>query len=114
MVTKRTPIARGERPKLTDAAIEAYREMKILATRCTCPPRQDPNSPTWKYHPPCAACEEYDRLEMQIHRELKCRPWEIPCFRSDPPDDDEPGAMWERLAYARYVALEKAITRRPA
>jgi hypothetical protein len=96
---------------LTETAIEAYRTMKTLPDQCTCPPKTDPTAPGWKYVPPCAACEEYQRLEMRIHKELRCRPWEIPCIRSEPPDDGDPAVVWERLAYVRYVALERAVTR---
>jgi len=43
---------------------------------------------------------------MVIHRELKCRPWEIPPFWPEPGDGNN---KWARLAYARYLALERAI-----
>jgi hypothetical protein len=51
------------------------------------------------------------RRVLVIYTELKCRPWEIPCIRPDPPDDDDPGLVWERLAYLRFVALERVIGR---
>ena len=111
MTTKRTPLARRQRPRVTEAAVEAYRRMKQLALECTCPPPEAPTSPSWKYQPPCAACEEYDRLDAILHAELRARPWEIPCFQSEPPDADAPSAHWERLAYQRYLALERAIAR---
>jgi hypothetical protein len=82
MTTKRTPIGRSQRPTLTPKAIEVYAQMRQLE---------------W------GSDEWYDLL-MIVHRELRCAPWQIPCLC------DEPGASpWDRLAYQRDVALERAV-----
>jgi hypothetical protein len=53
MVTKRTPIVRFQRPPTTEAAIAAYRQMKELLGKCSCPPRGDPTAPGWTFQLPC-------------------------------------------------------------
>jgi hypothetical protein len=107
VVTKRTPISREGRPKLTEAAIAAYRRMKALEPLCTCPPKGDPN----QYIPPCPACAECQELEWVLHREFRCRPWELPPLQSEPPEDGDLAGVWAKAAFMRYVALERAVAR---
>jgi hypothetical protein len=97
--TKRTPIGRHARPQITPFAIEAYREMKRLEPLCTCLPGEPPHS--------CPTCEDWYRMLMVVHLELRARPWEIPCLDPDPPEPDDDKAM--RRKHARYLALEAAL-----
>jgi hypothetical protein len=95
--TKRFPIRRHTRPPITPRAVEVYAAMKPLKARCTCGPDDPPSS--------CPACEEWYRLLMVVHTELRARPWEIPCIC----EDDGDGSRWAKTKHARYLALERAI-----
>jgi hypothetical protein len=71
--------------------------MKRLKPQCTSLPGDAPSS--------CPACEEWYRLLVVVHLELRARPWEIPCIA----EDDGDGSRWAKAKYARFPAHERAI-----
>src|SRR3954470_6284501 len=76
MPTKRTPLRRDLKRKITPEAIDAFRHMEALRTACTCEPR-DWAGEHWK-HRCCATCDEWWRVHSVLHNELGLRPWEWP------------------------------------
>jgi hypothetical protein len=100
MSTKRTPIKRPLRPRITAQAISTFRAMN--KTVCTCPPPSVTEGVAGGVQPRCHGCEEWFRLHSILHRELGCRPWEYPCVQH--PDTE--GAKAD--AVARWRELEAA------
>jgi hypothetical protein len=96
MGTKRTPILRRGRPPISPRTLEAFAQMKKLEHECTCGPDDVED---------CPACERWRDLAMIIHREQKCRPWQIPCVWPDTGDGSSPA----RDRYALYCTLERAL-----
>jgi hypothetical protein len=100
MPTKRTPINRQARQRITPVAVEAFRKMKAARERCVCDDEE------------CEACDEWWTLHQTLHRELSAKPWEFPCIVSP----DEPcvfpagtaGAAYWPTAQALYRALDEA------
>ena len=94
MGTKRTPIGRPPRARISRQAIALFREMEAIV--CTCLPR-DWNE-YWK-HEECAGCKRWWELHSDLHDELELKPWQWPAYRN-PADDTNwwpvGSPMWER------------------
>ena len=119
MATKRTPINREQRRRITPEAIEAFRRIKKVEGACTCPPR-DWGGEYWKHEPSCDACSEWSAAESVLSKELALRPWEWPAVLH--PDAQCPfpagsyaAERWHREkdedAIARYREMEEALAR---
>jgi hypothetical protein len=113
MPTRRTPLHRALRRKITPEAIAAFRRMEALASKCTCPPR-DWGGEYWARQR-CAACEERQREHSVLHHALGLKPWEWPAYEH--PDLGNPwpegSYMWQRhkpdeRGVALYRELEEA------
>src|SRR5262245_60974755 len=63
--TKRKPVKRPQRPKITPLAITTFRAMHAL--ECTCPQPLDRQ---------CSGCLEWDRLDRVLYAEMRLRPWQ--------------------------------------
>ena len=101
MTTKRTPIKRPHRPKITPKAITIFRSMQQLV--CTCPPPTAGGVPT-----ECPGCAEWLRLHNVLHRELNLRPWQFPCIAVPGTE----GATADQIAL--YRELEAAARGAPS
>jgi hypothetical protein len=101
MTTKRTPINRSPKGRITPVAVEAYRRLRSWDGRCTCPPRPpypgrifDSSNPEHReqarrhseacavYEKRCAACPACPAQALEesfLLRELQVRfkPWQI-------------------------------------
>ena len=78
MATKRTPLRRDLKRRLSPEAIEAFKRMEALRAACTCEP-VDWDGEYWK-HRPCAPCEAWWLVHNVLHAELGCKPHEWPCI----------------------------------
>jgi hypothetical protein len=90
MTTNRTPIGRSPVNRITPRAIEIFRQ--IIELECT-----EPCSPFNR----CANCEEAWRLDCELHRELKLKPWQgcpTIIFPDEAPTHPRgsPGGQWQR------------------
>ena len=100
MTTKRTPINRPPRPRVTPEALEAFRTMQRLEQRCTCKNADDDN---------CPACVQWAEHHAILHSELGLAPWQWPAyehpddadaFQSDYADPGGPAARYRMLEQA--------------
>ena len=101
MTTKRTPINRPLRPKVTQAALEAFRTMQRLERRCTCKGEDDEGE--------CAACRQWAERHLVLHGELQLTPWQWPAYEH--PDDADPPSLGDADSggpAARYLMLKQA------
>jgi hypothetical protein len=102
MPTKRTPINRPLRTKITPAAREAFRKMQRLERQCTCTGDDDD----------CPACAESKEHNRVLFQDLRLRAWEWPVYTR--PDDAEPYDRDDQSVadaggpVARYHMLKKA------
>jgi hypothetical protein len=102
MPTKRTPINRPLRPKITPEALEASRAMQLLERRCTCKGEDDDGE--------CAACRQWAEQHSILHSELRLQPWQWPAYehpvdadvgsQADHPDPGGPAARYRLLKQA--------------
>jgi hypothetical protein len=84
MATKRTPIRRAAKVRITPEAIAAFEAMRAARARCTCSPI-DWLGDFWRRRP-CDACEVWWRAHKVLHSALALRPWEWPAIQ----DPEEP------------------------
>jgi hypothetical protein len=68
--TKRVPINRPARGRLSPAALDAFRRMRRL--KCSCS-----SETAWIYGRQCDGCKTWKHLHWTLHRELKLRPWDF-------------------------------------
>jgi hypothetical protein len=80
MPTKRTPLRRDIRMKITAAALEAFRAMEKARGECTCHPI-DWNGAYWKRAEECEACKRWWRAHGVLHHELALPPWRWPAIK---------------------------------
>jgi hypothetical protein len=78
MTTNRTPINRVWRVPITPEMVDLYRSIEALRARCTCPP---PDPVEYWVHTECSACRQRWDLQGQLHRLLRCKPWEWPVYK---------------------------------
>ena len=78
MTTKRRPLRRDLKRRITPEAIDAFRRMEALRAACTCAPR-DWAGEYWK-HRQCASCEEWWAVHNVLHGGLGLKPWEWPAI----------------------------------
>ena len=106
MPTKRTPINRSPRAKITPAALEAFRVMQRLERRCTC--KGDDSD--------CPACVQWSQQHSILHSELGLTPWQWPAYEH--PDEAEPLPPADNAdgggPAARYRMLKQAAKGRTA
>ncbi|HWX28439.1 MAG TPA: hypothetical protein VNZ53_13515 [Steroidobacteraceae bacterium] len=113
MPTKRVPLTRIGKNKISSAAIEAFRRMQKLKEQCTCP------EITWEQHftnhEKCKACKEWWVQNSFLCRELRLPPWKFPAYQhpdaTTPYPEGSPAAIsWkpDLEAQDRYRALEQA------
>lgn len=76
MSTKRTPIGRPPKRRITAKAVELFRQME--ETECSCE-RINWNGDYWD-HERCAGCERWSQLHGELHRELRAAPWQWPVY----------------------------------
>jgi hypothetical protein len=98
VTTKRTPINRPSRTRVTPAALEAFRAMQRLERRCACKDDDD-----------CPACQQWGEQHAILHSELRLAPWQWPAyehpddvdaFQSDHADPGGPAARYRMLKQA--------------
>jgi hypothetical protein len=113
MNTKRTPFARPLRHPISETALEAFRLMRELEGKCTCPPRNW-HGEYWK-HQQCKACGDWWEQNSILHDALQLRPWQWPAVENpaaeNPYSAGSPAAAhWKPKleAQARWRALEAA------
>jgi hypothetical protein len=112
----RTPIARAARPRFSDEALDAFRQLRRLRrVACSCPPPEpDPGAC-------CARCaRERELLGRLFHVWPRVRPWWFPIVA--PPDEPCPFAeghhdrqRWldaHAEASARWQEIEQALLER--
>jgi hypothetical protein len=80
MVTKRTPIARAVKSKISPAAIDAFRKMQKLELQCTCPPIDWAGKHWERPGRPCRACKERSNAHHLLWKELRLPPHHWPAF----------------------------------
>jgi hypothetical protein len=115
MPTTRTPIGRGpSKPKITPAAIAAFKRMQKLEAACTCKPI-DWEGKYWEREE-CKACEQWWEEHSILFHELKLPPWEWPAIErpdacSPYPKGSRADQSWKSdlAAQVRYRALEQAV-----
>jgi hypothetical protein len=112
MPTNRTRPRRATKPQFTPRALEVFRRMCELETKCWCEP-VDWNGKYWE-HRACPACETRGDLMSVLHSELQLKPWQHPIERPGAVSGYPPGSMADRQwrpdleAQARYRALKSA------
>jgi hypothetical protein len=100
--TKRIPIYRQARPRLTAKAIELFRQMKPLHRLCTCAP--PPPNQLWKKADCPACCQWYD-LQAEWHTELGGKPWNWPIIRQTLAEcEGGQRELWQELEAASKAA----------
>ena len=67
MTTKRVPKLAAGRIKITDHAVENFKDMQLLPCTCTAPRRAR-----------CEGCERWWELHRELLWELDLAPWEFP------------------------------------
>jgi hypothetical protein len=77
--------------ELTPKSVKLFRAM--LALKCSCNVLADDDE--------CTGCQEYQRLNRELHQELKLRPWEgcpVVIHPDDEPTHSESslGGEWQR------------------
>jgi hypothetical protein len=116
VATKRTPIQRKSRERITPRAVQAFGEMKAARAKCTCEPA-DWEGEYWK-HKECRACEEWWDHHFVLWQEVGADLWQWPCIRDPDAGIPYPRGSWafkhwqqklgERSdALALYRALEQ-------
>jgi hypothetical protein len=80
--TKRTPIGRPQKSKITPAVVEAFKQMEMARHGCTCSPDR------WAIGGDYDACEEWWAAHSDLHDLLGLKPWRWPCIRH--PDTKNP------------------------
>jgi hypothetical protein len=114
MSTKRVPISRSPKGRISDAALTAFERLQALELLCSCPPRNG-HDEYWKFEP-CAACDGWWDEHNILHREIGAKPWEWPCVQSPAvqnpwPEGSYMDSKWEPNVEAqeRYRQLEAAL-----
>jgi hypothetical protein len=102
--TRRTPLDRPAAQRISERAVDLFIAMGKL--RCACVP----GAPSW---PCCAGCEKWDDLHSDLHKELRCEPWEWPCVARSSPKHAGSAMMNDEIA-ARMVMLQEAVKARRA
>jgi hypothetical protein len=111
MNTKRTPFARPLRHPISETALEAFRLMRELEGKCTCPPRNW-HGEYWK-HQQCKACGDWWEQNSILHDALQLRPWQWPAVENpaaeNPYSAGSPAAAhWKpKLRHKRVGARSK-------
>jgi hypothetical protein len=100
MVTKRTPLRRRTKTRISDAALRIFREMQDI--ECTC-------GPVRKHPPECHGCKRWDALHEQLVEALRwnLETWQATCIPS--PDG---GGWHDDLAVQLQCDLEAALAER--
>jgi hypothetical protein len=104
MSTKRTPIRRDTRMRLTPEALAAFRTMRTLAARCTCQPL-DWSGEFWRRRR-CNACDGWWAAHNVLHRALALKPWEWPAVQDPNETCPYPAGSY---AAARWRLDERAV-----
>ena len=107
--TRRTPLAR--RPalaRITPAALEAFRRLRVLEAQCTCLP----DGPPIRL---CVACDEWWAQQSTISHELALKPWLWPAVEHEGTGEwrpnEEARALWrlfEEAASGHVAAVASA------
>lgn len=92
MTTKRAPIRRAPRTKITPEAVALFQKMQNLELACTCENFE------------CEACEQWWAANHRLHVLLKLKPWDFPAVVN--PFNAGPGI--DRASVERYLALHHA------
>ena len=98
----RNPKQREQR--ITPEALDAFKRMQKSEASCTCPPGFD-----FVRDKRCRACEDWWTQHSVLHREMRLKPWEWPCYEH--PDVECPEgyrAVEHKRAVALYRELERA------
>ena len=113
MTTRRTPLRRDMKRRLTPEAIDAFRRMEALRAACTCPARDWDGKPS--EHRSCASCEEWWDVHKVLHDALGRQPHEWPCIEHPDavcpyPAGSFAAGQWRRdeRAVALYRELKEA------
>jgi hypothetical protein len=102
MPTKRTPINRPPRTKVTPEALAAFRAMQRLERRCTCKSNDHD----------CPACVQWNEQHSILRSELRLKPWQWPAYEH--PDGAAPPSLEHADPggpAARYRMLKEAVKR---
>jgi hypothetical protein len=114
VTTKRKPVGRPLRQKITPEILATFRTMQELESACSCE-SIDWTDRNYTKHRPCAACDEWWGRHAILHRSLNLKPWEWPAVEnpdalnpypegSQAAQDHKPDLRGREL----YRALEKA------
>jgi hypothetical protein len=90
--------------QITEEALEAFREIKRLENRCTCPPDNYPH-----YVEDCEVCKQWWKFHTQLHRALQLSPAFYPCIPEPKRRYDPKRPSDSPLANALYEELELAL-----
>jgi hypothetical protein len=112
MPTKRTPIKRVPKSRITPTEVAIFAEMQAL------PECSLVFGPEYWDRQECEACKAWWKLHGKLHAELRLRAFEWPAVQ--PPDienyySDQPycaGALWLPHAQRFYHELERAAQNR--
>jgi hypothetical protein len=114
MSTKRTPINRPPRFRITPGAIAAFREMLKLETKCTCAPIAGDGA--YLEHEQCKACEQWWKQHAVLVDELRLTPGQWPAIEDPHAESPYPEGSEARThdkpdleAQARFRLLEQAV-----
>lgn len=102
MVTKRTPVSRSSKARITDELIEAFiRYEELSPIRDACIADDKCRSTVPNQH--CPECREHVELSNKLHRMVGAKVWECSGLDADapePPDDMRKNPMmcaaWRR------------------
>ena len=87
--------------RITLRAVEIFRQMQPLETRCECTETQE-----------CDACDQWWKLHGRLSKELGLKPWQFPAIELPAAVDvsapGTAGAIWLPRAKAIYLALAEA------
>jgi hypothetical protein len=116
MTTTRTPIRRTSRAaQITPKAIEAFRMMRRLETKCICEPIDWVTPDAYWKHEECVFCERWWDQYSILHDELKAEIWDWPCIQTPGavtpyPEGSYAAEHWKPNleGQARYRMLERA------
>lgn len=88
MTTKRTPLARAAKDKITPEMVDLFKRMRRLEYGCTCPPINW-NGKYWEHsNGECASCTKWWKLHSLLWRSMNLHPGDWPAIAN--PEAESP------------------------
>jgi hypothetical protein len=98
MVTKRVPLKRDLRRRITPEVVAAFKRMQAADAACDCAEKHERREDWW----PCEHRDEWWEAHRIIHRALGMKPWNWPCVlkpgsKLHGDDDEKAVERWRQI-----------------